>query len=84
MMYFKISVVLHAVPPQHDATALCCRKKHGRPKKVSSALTIDTVQEVISIYDEDNDDEEDTKICGLQHGIAQVGGQGCWKDKMLN
>ena len=60
---FKINILNEAVPPQHDATVLCSRKKRGRPKKVSSALHMDATKEVIAIEDSD-DDYEDTKICG--------------------
>ena len=64
---FKLNVLSHAVPEQYDITALCTRKKRGRPKKVSSVLTVD-VPETINLLDDDeddNDDLEDGKICGM-------------------
>ena len=61
-MCIKINVMLQAVSPQYDAIALCCRKKRACPKNVSSALTIDSIQNVISICDEDDDDDEDTNV----------------------
>ena len=64
MISFNINALNQDVSPQYDATALCSRKKWGRPKKASSALHMDAIKEVITI-DEDSDDEyEDTKICG--------------------
>ena len=43
------------------------QEKRGRPKKVSSALTVDA-PEIINLLDDDeddNDDLEDSKFCGL-------------------
>ena len=64
---FKLNALSHAVPEQHGVTALCTREKRGRPKKASSALTVDA-PETINLLDDDeddNDDLEDSKFCGL-------------------
>ena len=64
---FKLNVLSHVVPDQHDITALCSRKKRGRPKKVSSALTVDAPETIYVLDDDedDNDDLEDSKLCGF-------------------
>ena len=49
-----------AVPDQYDITTLCNKKKGGRPKKVSSALTIDKPETIVKDdYDDDDDDDKD-------------------------
>ena len=73
MISFNINVLHQAVPPQCYATALCSRKKWGRPKKVSSALSMDAIKEVITIDEDSEDDHENTKIHGATVKIDLVG-----------
>ena len=79
---FKIDALLHAVPPQCGATTLCYRNKRGHPKKFSSALIIDSIQEVVSIDDKSDDDHEDTKTRGVAARIDLVALGGCRDDQI--
>ena len=81
MISFNVNDLRQAVSPKHSTTALCSRKKRGCPKKVSSALHLDTIKDVAAIDEDSEDDCEDTKLCGAaaRVGLVGLGGAGAIK-----